>query len=913
MDGNGSPTPAAAGSGDALDTAFWQQWFRANATAGSFTQDALMAAVRRTFPQAGEAGAIIGMLWETFDTDGNGVVDEAEFLSPGGPAEVLSTLPRPADDAPAAPAVAADDDAPPAAHGNGPACDERKLVEELVNMGFTRDQATKVAQTRPESLGVAVERVLSEANTPPDEALRPRHRDPLADPVAEQGHNALEGDDAVIGQQLSLLGFTAEQAELALQHIPPIRKKHNPAGWCLDWRDGALESLQSWEATREDCSTCFSDRASFRMNCESRCVVCAGCLAEYLKERVSEHKVDEKSLQCPNLDGGTLTHDCICAALRDDKDLYDRYLSLAARKEAEKWGDGGEAVFCPACDWFCVVGQESHKYSVKCGNQSCPSQESARKGKFCGMCGEKPHRLATDGGRTCEEYQKWRESQDEDVAKFRQFMKAEKMQVCPNCKEAGELAHGCKWVKCRCGTKYCYHCGRGLPHDKQHYSHWYDGPYGSKCYGGKEDKDGYTAVGGPCADCRGWSYGRTACSCRYWQTGGVAPDGADEEEYQEPESLLQVGDVVRVKPWVDEPKHKWGKVKPGDKGLVRTVTGLACEIHFERQQGLWRGFVPEMEVLDDAGRPKPGQHPGMWRQQPKKFYCSKVDQKEGPVCEHGSDIIQKDHWSCCGAVDTFAKCTAIRLRAGDIVRVKPEVSEPRHKWGKVDRSDRGIVRTVADTRLEISFPDRMHSKLWIGYAPEMEVVNRFEVGSQVMVRPEIKNPTKKWGAVRHGDIGRVDCIDVGRDLMIVNFPSVSKWQARMDEMDLVCAANMIGKVVRVRPELRKPAAGWRSLKKDDIGVVVSTEGDTINADFPSAKQWTTDYTDMDVLWGKGCRVRVKPTVGTPKFGWRGVQKADVGVVTHTLSDPGRPLVCIVKFSRFEKWTAYIPEMERATD
>eukprot|EP01065_Artemidia_motanka_P044311 TRINITY_DN628_c0_g1_i1.p1 TRINITY_DN628_c0_g1~~TRINITY_DN628_c0_g1_i1.p1 ORF type:complete len:334 (+),score=113.84 TRINITY_DN628_c0_g1_i1:85-1002(+) len=124
------------------------------------------------------------------------------------------------------------------------------------------------------------------------------------------------------------------------------------------------------------------------------------------------------------------------------------------------------------------------------------------------------------------------------------------------------------------------------------------------------------------------------------------------------QSLISVGDTVRVKPWVTEPKFKWGNVTPGDVGTVREVDGLTCKVHFAKQPSLWTGFVPEMEVMDTSGSPQRGQHAGQWRAGRKHFCCSRPGQLEGPLCMHGDAIVREDHWSCCGQRDVYARCTA---------------------------------------------------------------------------------------------------------------------------------------------------------------------------------------------------------------------------------------------------------------
>jgi len=625
-------------------------------------------------------------------------------------------------------------------------------------------------------------------------------------------------------------------------------------------------------------------------------------------------------MQCPSGDGGIVPSDCVTAVLVDkDRELYDKYLSLAARKEAEKWG--GESVFCPACDWFCIVQSEEQKWAVRCGKENCPLRQQECKGYFCGLCGEKPHRgRRSEKDMTCEEYARFKASTDKDAAEFRKFMKDSKAQVCPKCGEPSVLDAGCKYIKCRCGTHYCYHCGRGLPNEKQHYSHWYDGPYGQKCYGGAPDKDGYRATGYDCDGCLGWTYGRTACTkCRYWQTGGVPPEGEDEDTYEEPEQLLVVGDTVRVKNWVKEPKHKWGSVKAGQIGKVKKVDGLSCVVAFPSAPE-WRGFTPEMEVLDPAtSKAKPGQHPGMWRQAPKKYYCSKEKQEEGPICRHGPGIIQRDHWSCCGSLEPVSKCTNTgavvqekekvdqkkvavqrkekpggKFQPGDVVRVRHDVKEPKYNWGAVRRTDLGTVKEVTDSKVRVYFPQRT-DHLWVGYPPEMMLVARFKIGDRVKVRSEIETPRFQWGPVQAGDVGTIVKLRPDEAKMNVDFASKSSWVAATNEMIHAdggpeepvteeCA-------VRVKSTVKTPKYKWGNVARGQVGVIVSLcakKEKCVIYFSPKDQQWHAHIPEMEVVWKVGSRVRLKKESGPMKRG-------DIGLVM-ALRAPSDNTKCQVWFS-----------------
>eukprot|EP00662_Eupelagonemidae_sp_cell21_P034371 gene34371-20620_t len=125
------------------------------------------------------------------------------------------------------------------------------------------------------------------------------------------------------------------------------------------------------------------------MTCPAAHGVCRDCMAGHVTLCIAEHRVSAGEMRCPCGDGGEVTPACVNAALADDPQNYDKYLTLAARKEAERWG--GEAVFCPSCDWYGIVTREAEKHKVKCQKPDCPSQQGPRKGHFCGLCGEQPH------------------------------------------------------------------------------------------------------------------------------------------------------------------------------------------------------------------------------------------------------------------------------------------------------------------------------------------------------------------------------------------------------------------------------------------------------------------------------------------------------------------------------------------
>jgi hypothetical protein len=69
----------------------------------------------------------------------------------------------------------------------------------------------------------------------------------------------------------------------------------------------------------------------------------------------------------------------------------------------------------------------------------------------------------------------------------------------------------------------------------------------------------------------------------------------------------------------------------------------------------------KFSASSDSKSPKASssEHSGKWRDAEDGSltqFCSIPDQEEGPLCAHGSGIIRKSHWSCCGARKRNAPC-----------------------------------------------------------------------------------------------------------------------------------------------------------------------------------------------------------------------------------------------------------------
>ncbi|KAA0163185.1 hypothetical protein FNF28_04410 [Cafeteria roenbergensis] len=164
----------------------------------------------------------------------------------------------------------------------------------------------------------------------------------------------------------------------------------------------------------------------------------------------------------------------------------------------------------------------------------------------------------------------------------------------------------------------------------------------------------------------------------------------------------------------------------------------------------------------------------------------------------------------------------------------------------------------------------------------------FSVGARVRVKPSVSSPKYGWGPVSAGDVGTIVGFDSDGD-MKVNFPGkAASWTGFPSEMELVsggAGAFSIGARVRVKPSVSSPKYGWGSVSAGDVGTVKSVESDSrMRVDFPGKNSnWLADPSEMELApsgsgaFSVGARVRVKPSVSSPKYGWGSVSAGDVAL------------------------------------
>ncbi|XP_058757067.1 E3 ubiquitin-protein ligase RSL1-like [Vicia villosa] len=91
-------------------------------------------------------------------------------------------------------------------------------------------------------------------------------------------------------------------------------------------------------------------------------------------------------------------------------------------------------------------------------SSKCPSCHR----NFCARC-----KVPWHSGMNCQNFQQMKRNDKNDLDnKFLELARIAKWKRCPNCSMYVKRSSGCSYMKCRCGCKFCYKCGK-----KRQYAH----------------------------------------------------------------------------------------------------------------------------------------------------------------------------------------------------------------------------------------------------------------------------------------------------------------------------------------------------------------------------------------------------------------------------------------------------------
>jgi len=291
---------------------------------------------------------------------------------------------------------------------------------------------------------------------------------------------------------------------------------------------------------------------------------------------------------------------------------------------------------------------------------------------------------------------------------------------------------------------------------------------------------------------------------------------------------FKIGQHVRFRAGLVEPRWGWRDARPDSRGII---TGVHADgevrVAFFGMPGLWRGDPADLEkeeIFEVGEWVRLRDIAGAWR-----------SLKAGSIgVVHGIGYSEGDVWdgtvhvSFCGEQERWVGLVAHlervdRLVVGQQVRIKKCVNQPRFGWSGHTHSSIGTISSIdADGKLRIFTP--AGSKAWMMDPAEVDRVEVEEdvwVGDWVRVRASVVTPTYQWGDVSPSSIGVVHRKEDG-ELWIAFCFSERLWVCKEWEVEKVRAFR-VGDKVRIRPGLVMPRWGWRMETSASKGEVIGVD------------------------------------------------------------------------------------------
>ncbi|XAR59592.1 hypothetical protein NMG60_11015480, partial [Bertholletia excelsa] len=189
------------------------------------------------------------------------------------------------------------------------------------------------------------------------------------------------------------------------------------------------------------CEICFESLPSDkRFNNRGMCFhrFCIDCVAKYIQVRVEEDRVAD--VKCPELNCEKVLDPFTCKSMVVCN-VFEKWCDLLCEKATL----GFERCYCPNLNCSALIVSE-------CGGNVKRSKCPNCKKLFCFTC-----KLPWHAGYRCGESGEMRDRNDIEFGILAERMKWAR---CPQCNHCIELRDGCAIVRCRCGVRFCYTCGR---------------------------------------------------------------------------------------------------------------------------------------------------------------------------------------------------------------------------------------------------------------------------------------------------------------------------------------------------------------------------------------------------------------------------------------------------------------------
>ncbi|WOH03595.1 hypothetical protein DCAR_0622994 [Daucus carota subsp. sativus] len=164
---------------------------------------------------------------------------------------------------------------------------------------------------------------------------------------------------------------------------------------------------------------------------------CVECIVKYIQVKIDDRVC---LIKCPAVNCEHFLDPLACRLVIGHH-LFDKWCDLLCEFAVL----GFDRCYCPNRDCSVLIVNE-------CGGSVKQSKCPKCKKLFCFSC-----KIAWHAGYRCEE---GRELRDRNDVAFGVLAERKKWKRCPVCHHFVELISGCSIVKCRCGTDFCYSCGK---------------------------------------------------------------------------------------------------------------------------------------------------------------------------------------------------------------------------------------------------------------------------------------------------------------------------------------------------------------------------------------------------------------------------------------------------------------------
>ncbi len=313
---------------------------------------------------------------------------------------------------------------------------------------------------------------------------------------------------------------------------------------------------------------------------------------------------------------------------------------------------------------------------------------------------------------------------------------------------------------------------------------------------------------------------------------------------------FKVGQYVRFRSGLVEPRWGWRGAQPNSRGIITSVHADGeVRVSFFGLSGLWKGDPVDLEIeqMFEVGEwVRLVDNASNW----KSIGPGSVGVVQG-IGYEGDEWNGTTYVGFCGEQERWVGPTSHlqrveRLMVGQKVRVKPSLKQPRFGWSGHSHASLGTISAIdADGKLRIYTP--AGSKTWMLDPSEVELVEEEElrIGDWVRVRTSVSTPNHQWGEVSHSSLGVVHRME-GGELWVAFCFMERLWLCKALEMERVRPFK-VGDKVRIRDGLGTQRWGWGMETHASKGQVVGVDANgklRIKFRWREGRPWIGDPADI---------------------------------------------------------------------